>query len=107
MTVTIERKDSAILVQGPLDISSVAQALEQIEPLMSGGGRQTVDLSGVERIDSAGLAFLVELLRRAKRVDVSLEFRNVPAHMKAISSVYGLGAVLPDRVFRGSDTKLA
>jgi phospholipid transport system transporter-binding protein len=54
-----------------------------------------VDLSDVTRMDSAGLALLVEWQGQARRLNTTLRFHNIPAGIAAIAEVYGLDAVLP------------
>lgn len=54
-----------------------------------------IDLRGVERSDSAGLALLVEWMREARRHDREIRFVNIPAQMLAIARVSGLDQILP------------
>jgi phospholipid transport system transporter-binding protein len=58
-----------------------------------------VDLCDVTRMDSAGLALLVDWQGQARGRRTKLRFRNLPAGIAAIAEVYGLGAVLPAGVF--------
>ena len=48
---------------GELSFASVPAALDQADALIADG---QIDLSGVTRTDSAGLALLLELTRRAR-----------------------------------------
>ena len=54
-----------------------------------------IDLSQVERSDSAGLALLVECLRRAHQSGKTIRFFNIPAQMLAIARASSLDQVLP------------
>jgi len=54
-----------------------------------------IDLAGVPRADSAGLALLVCWVRQARRHNVRLVFRNVPNQMLKIAGVSGLDGILP------------
>ncbi|HET8700604.1 MAG TPA: STAS domain-containing protein [Nitrococcus sp.] len=54
-----------------------------------------VDLSGLGRVDSAGLALLIEWTRLARSLGHGLEFVNVPQQLLAIARVSGLEQVLP------------
>lgn len=49
----------------------------------------TVDLSGIEVIDSAGLAVLINLLRDCKQHNITVRFERVPdklRHLAALSN---------------------
>ena len=58
-----------------------------------------LDLRDVTRMDSAGLALLVDWQGQARIRRTVLRFRNLPAGIAAIAEVYGLGAILPTEVF--------
>ena len=60
-----------------------------------GAGQVQMDLSGITRVDSAGIALLIELIRtiRKRGGDVSLE--HAPPQLMAIATVSGLDTVLP------------
>jgi phospholipid transport system transporter-binding protein len=61
---------------------------------MLGKSRLRVDLAGVTRADSAGLALLVEWLRESEIAGNSIEFVNVPAQLLSIARVCGLDDIL-------------
>jgi len=54
----------------------------------------TIDLGGVERADSAGVALLLAWQRRAEAADVTVGFVNVPNTIRAIIEVSGLAPLL-------------
>ena len=56
--------------------------------------RLTFDLTGVTRVDSAGLALLLEWLREAQRRGKEIHFQNIPAQLAAIAKVSGLNGIL-------------
>lgn len=57
-----------IEIEGRLDAFSVAALREQQESLLESGAHQfVVDLSAVDFIDSAGMAAMVSLLKRARQ----------------------------------------
>jgi phospholipid transport system transporter-binding protein len=94
------REDNLWELSGDLDMRSVPRVLEQAEGLFKNGAEAVVDLAEVDRIDSAGLALLVEWLRQAKRQGVAIHFRNIPARMLAIATVCGLEQLLPESAFK-------
>ena len=57
--------------------------------------RLTFDLAGVQRVDSAGLALLLEWLREAQRRNKEIRFQNIPEQLAAIARVSGLNDILP------------
>ena len=61
---------------------------------MLGKQQVTVDLKGITRADSAGLALLVECLRESELAGNSIVFLNVPAQMLSIARVCGLDEIL-------------
>jgi len=84
---------------GVLDMTSVPTLLDLADTLVD-APEVLVDLCDVTRMDSAGLALLVDWQGQARRRRTKLRFRNLPAGIAAIAEVYGLGAVLPAEVFR-------
>ncbi len=81
-------------LSGVLDLSTVPAALDAVRSALDRTGALVVDLAGVERADSAGLALLVACLREAADRHAALRFRNLPADMLKIANVTGLDAVL-------------
>jgi phospholipid transport system transporter-binding protein len=57
--------------------------------------RISIDLAGVTRSDSAGLALLIEWLRESERLGKTITFLNMPAQMQSIARVCGLDGILP------------
>lgn len=96
-TATVERDGTTLRIVGELDFDSVADlwvatgSLFEIavEPVVQ------IDLSGVRRSNSAGVALLVEWLRQAQSRQSELIFSNMPAQMRAIVRVVDLETVLP------------
>ncbi len=70
---------------------------EGVERLAGLGGRLELDLGGVERSDSAGLALLVAWMGEARRRGIELEVRNLPGQMRAIAAASGLEGLLERR----------
>ena len=95
--------DNVLSVQGDLDVYSVAEAIKQGCHLIDINESFTViDLSQVEKIDSAGLAFVIELMKVARKQNKNLLFKNIPARMHAVADFYGLSEVIPDSAFQPS-----
>ena len=82
-------------IHGELNFASVALLWNASRQCLREGDALDVDLSHVERSDSAGLALLVECLRHARQSGKKIRFFNIPAQMLAIARVSGLDEVLP------------
>ena len=90
----VENEDGSWLLQGELDFDSVLSVLQHAGVNMLGKSPLRVDLKGVTRADSAGLALLVEWLRESEIAGNSIEFVNVPAQLLSIARVCGLDDIL-------------
>ena len=82
-------------IHGELNFASVALLWNTSRQCLHEGDALDIDLSHVERSDSAGLALLVECLRDARQSGKTIRFFNIPAQMLAIARVSGLDEVLP------------
>lgn len=81
---------------GDLSFATVPQVYLEADTLFGSPATAVVlDLSHVERTDSAGLALLVEWLRQARRLHKNLHFRAIPEQLLAIAKASGVEAVLP------------
>ncbi|WP_440996870.1 STAS domain-containing protein [Arhodomonas sp. SL1] len=83
--------EGALRVTGELDFDSVAL----LPAALPGSGDAVVDLSAVERADSAGLALLLEWVRVARAAGRQVRFRGIPRQLLAIARVSGVDAILP------------
>jgi phospholipid transport system transporter-binding protein len=82
-------------IHGDLNFASVALLWNASRQCLPEGDALDIDLSHVERSDSAGLALLVECLRHARQAGKTIRFFNIPAQMLAIARVSALDEVLP------------
>lgn len=90
-----ERDGDTLHVHGELDFDSVAHLWETTGSLFRAEPIYRIDLSGVQRSNSAGVALMVEWLRQARRRQWPLAFVNIPDQMRAIIEVAELETVLP------------
>jgi phospholipid transport system transporter-binding protein len=79
---------------GDLGFATVAGLLKSTPRSFTANGDIQLDLSGVTRADSAGLALLVEWLREAGNQGRSITFLHMPAQMLSIARVCGLADIL-------------
>jgi len=54
-----------------------------------------LDLSGITRADSASIALLLELTRRARAAGKSLQFTQLPPQMVTLLEFFGIDDMLP------------
>lgn len=79
--------------EGELTFASVP-ALQDRSPDRFSSPPGTLDLSGVERIDSAGIALVVEWARRARTAGGTMRLVNVPDGMLSLAKTTGLAQLL-------------
>lgn len=84
-----------LAIEGDLSFASVPGLWQRWRSINPDQTPVDVDLSKVQRSDSAGLALLVACLRQARERGGDVRFLNIPAQMLAIARVSGLDAVLP------------
>lgn len=83
-------------VNGELTFQTVPEQWRSSAGLFAQNSEFTIDLSGVTRADSAGLALLIGWIRRAKQEQKSVYFKNIPANLLAIARVTGVDAILAE-----------
>jgi len=83
------------VLRGELSFSTVMDLSRRSAELLWQAESVTLDLAGVSRTDSAGLALLVEWIRVAHRKEKTIQFRNIPEQMMAVAEVVGLDSLLP------------
>lgn len=82
------------LLEGDLNFSSVLEVLHSPPTALTGSREIQVDLKGVTRADSAGLALLLEWLRESERAGKAITFTHAPEQLLAISRLCGLDEIL-------------
>ena len=87
--------DGRLVIAGELSFETVVRVRGEAEPLLERAAEIQIDLQGISRSDSAGLALLVEWMRAAKRRGKPIQFLNIPQQMLAIARVSSLDQVLP------------
>jgi len=83
-------------LDGELTFATVGSLLKPGETLFADGpGETVIDLSGVQRADSAGVSLLLEWMRQAHRHGNRVVFRHVPEQMRQIARISNLDGILP------------
>jgi phospholipid transport system transporter-binding protein len=85
--------DNRWVVSGPMTMDGVVDLLAASASLaMPPAG--VVDLEHVDRVDSAGVAVLLDWKRRAAGEGTPLQFSSVPQNMKSLALLYGVEDML-------------
>lgn len=77
-------------VSGMLTFDTVPGLYRTSDSWFAGGAEIVIDLAQVARADSAGLALMIEWLRRARVAGGKLRFANIPAQVQTLIRVNGL-----------------
>ena len=82
------------VLSGEIDFDSVPSLLTHPGANMVRGSNVRVDLAEVTRVDSAGLAMMVEWLREAQDKGLGISFNNVPEQLQSMARICGLEEIL-------------
>ncbi|QNJ99985.1 STAS domain-containing protein [Dyella telluris] len=82
-----EATPGSVRVSGELTFGNAAAALTAIDAAVSRDGRSVLDLSGVTRSDSAGLACVLAVLAQSAGRGRKLSVSHVPEGMHLLASV--------------------
>ena len=85
--VTVEQDGRVCRLAGVLDFDTARGVLERVVPMIESGAIERVDLAGVTRSNSAGLALLVEWLGTARRAGRPLAFNGVSEGLRQLAGV--------------------
>lgn len=82
-------------IAGELSFANAVAALDAARAALSEGeGAFEVDLKGVTRADSAGLALLLELSRQARAAGRELKCVGAPEQLRRLAGFFGVTEVL-------------
>ena len=87
--LSVRRDGTCLVLQGPLGFTSVREGLAQLPASLA--DVEMIDLRDVTHADSAGLALLVECLRRAGTRKPAL--RSPPPQLVALASAMALSSL--------------
>jgi len=83
--------DGRAELSGNLLHSTVTSIMQQGKNLIAAcGGSWTVDMQGVDKVSSSGVALVLEWLRVAEGHGYALKIRNLPEHMRPIIDISDL-----------------
>jgi phospholipid transport system transporter-binding protein len=94
--VRIELQDEGhYLLHGELSFNTVSAISANFAKMVNKSDEIILDLHGVTRTDSAGLALLIDWLRSARHEHKRIVFKNMPSQMLAVAKVSELDDILP------------
>ena len=81
---------------GVLDFTTVPEIMKQ-NPVFSETTVDTIniDLGGITKSNSAGIALLIEWLRQARNNNKAIYFQNIPDQLLEIAKISDLESILP------------
>jgi anti-sigma B factor antagonist len=97
LTIRLSADAEPNLVQlfGEMDASNVQSVEAELQRLEGSDARVVLDLSGLNFIDSTGVAFLVKATRRSRSRGDGLGLLHGGEHVKRVLSICGLEDELP------------
>ena len=90
----ITRDGNQLRVRGALTVANVAALAEEGKQQFGDGGELVVDLDEVAEVDSAALSLLFEWQREARRRSIKISFRNLPASLNSLATLYGVSELI-------------
>lgn len=89
--------EGVVHLDGTLDFATVPALYRETDRLLDAHEALTVDVSRVERVNSAGIALLLEWLAEARRRGCRLSFRGLPDSILAVARLSGVEELLSGR----------
>ena len=87
---TVDTNVVNIHIKGELSFNTVPEAYARTRDCFNNGEHVQVDLSDVQRTDSAAIALILEWHRLAKEHNARIILNNIPVMLKKIASVSDL-----------------
>lgn len=92
--VSLDQAGNTLTVRGTLDVDGACELFAA--PLQYESGTTRVDISGVDEIDTAGLALLVHWQQQAAEKDGRLVVTGAREKAANLARMYGLGTMLAE-----------
>ncbi|XQW84566.1 STAS domain-containing protein [Thalassotalea piscium] len=95
MTVEITINENDIALAGELTQDTITQALEKKSADFFKNKSIVIDLAGIVKVDTAGLAWLLTLVELASIKDCKIEFTHLSQELKNLAKLTAVDAFLP------------
>jgi phospholipid transport system transporter-binding protein len=89
------RGEGRYALTGELTFGTVPELWRSSTDTFSNDTAVRLDLAGISRVDSAGIAMLIELTRLVRNRGGKISLEHAPPQLLAIATVSGLDEVLP------------
>ena len=89
------REDGCFVLSGNINFQTVPVIWREGVEMFKNAPSLVLDLQGIDRSDSAGLALLIEWMRFARNLNRPISYMNMPAQMLAIARASSLDNILP------------
>lgn len=89
------RGDGHYFLVGELSFNTVPTISANFAKIVESTDEIMLDLQGVTRTDSAGLALLIDWMRFSHQEHKRIVFKNIPSQMLAVAKVSELDDILP------------
>jgi len=91
-TPTVHIKNDQLQIQGELVFATVSNLLETGNRLLAQleGSAVVLNMQAVKRVDSAGLALLIEWYRTGLKLNKAMRLQNVPGQALSLIETYKL-----------------
>lgn len=97
-TANLRIQENVFFLEGVLDFDTVLNLLPAVKKAIKSVNALEIDLSAVTYTNSAGVALLLDILRKAQKHQALVTFRNIPKDMLEIIHISGLQDVLVNPV---------
>ncbi|MGH8251332.1 MAG: STAS domain-containing protein [Steroidobacteraceae bacterium] len=87
--------DGSFALSGDLVFEHVTRLLGEGDAAFGASARADIDLAQVGRVDSAGLALLLEWSIVAREAGRSVNYRNLPPALSALAGISDVSELLP------------
>ena len=94
--LAVHREAERVRLDGTIDFTTARAARAEVAPAVETVPGLVIDLGGVRRSNSAGLALIVEWLGIARRSGHAVTFANVPDGLRQLARVCQVDALLAD-----------
>ncbi len=81
-----------MLISGPLTLQTVGEIAAI--PFSDTQAVRVIDLSQIEKVDSAAVALLLHWVRQAEKIQGRLSFINVPKNLHSLAALYDVADIL-------------
>lgn len=95
MKATLAQNGNQIVVSGSLTRDTISKGFEKKAIELLKAEQLVIDLSQVERGDTAGLAWLLLIVEQANKRNISLQFTNIPNDLQKLANLSAVSAFLP------------